>query len=103
MAPVNDLPPEKLSMARDNLSRRLAEREPKPSTRSLMPVALVLFPLLLFLLGVVAFTGQAGLLMLAAVAAVPAFILLHYFLWGRWLLKSLRKQTSEGDSGKAGE
>lgn len=100
---MNDLPPEKLNLARDHLSRRLPEREPKPSTRSLLPVAMVLFPLLLFILSVVAFTGQAGLMMLGAVAAVPAFILLHYFLWGRWLLRSMRQQASESDSGKSGE
>jgi len=69
------------------------ERPPPPQRNpgggSLLPVALVVIPLLILIVGVVTFTGLAGLLMLAVIACVPAFMLLHYLLWGYWLGKNI--------------
>ena len=72
----------------------LTRPEPPPPQRkhSLLPVIMVAMPLLVMLTGVVAFTGQAGLMMLGAIACIPAFMALHYVLWGRWLMRSLRRQ-----------
>ncbi|REK17974.1 MAG: hypothetical protein DWQ37_05490 [Planctomycetota bacterium] len=67
----------------------------KPNRSSMLPVALVVVPLAMLVGVVVAFTGRAGLLMLAVVACVPAFIMLHYVLWGHWLSKSLRREDAE--------
>ncbi len=69
----------------------------RKSTGSLLPVVLVLVPLVLLIVGVVAFAGRAGLLMLAVVACVPAFMMLHYVLWGYWLSKALH-QDEPADS-----
>jgi len=60
------------------------------SKSSLWPVVMVLVPLVLMIVGIVAFTGRAGLLMLAVVACVPAIMMLHYVLWGYWLNKTIR-------------
>ena len=73
---------------------------PLPATRtpgggSLVPVFMVLVPLVLLIVGVVAFTGLAGLLMIAAIASVPAFMVLHYLLWGYWLGKSIRDANDD--------
>jgi hypothetical protein len=67
----------------------------RKSKSSLLPVVLVLVPLLLMIVGIVAFTGRAGLLMLAVVAAVPAFLMLHYVLWGYWLSKIIKANGEE--------
>jgi hypothetical protein len=64
----------------------------RQSKKSLWPVVIVLLPLLLLIAGIVAFTGRAGLLMLAAVSCVPAFLMLHYLLWGHWLSKTIRPE-----------
>ena len=73
--------------------------DPKPGG-SFFPIVMVLVPLLLLTIGIVAFTGLAGLLMLAVIASVPAFMMLHYLLWGHWLGKSIRdahqQETEEG-------
>ncbi len=62
----------------------------KPGGGSLLPVMLVLVLILILIVGVVAFTGLAGLLMVAVIASVPAFMMLHYLLWGYWLGKNIR-------------
>jgi hypothetical protein len=65
---------------------------PQPaSRRSLVPVVMVVVPLAIFIAGIAAFTGKAGLLILAVIACVPAFVMLHYLLWGYWLGRSLRE------------
>ena len=58
---------------------------------------MVLVPLAVLLMGVVALAGRAGLLMIGVAAAIPAFMFLHYLLWGRWLLKSLKRQPPEDE------
>lgn len=58
-----------------------------------MPVVFVMVPVVIVTIGLVAFLGRAGLLMIVAVATVPGFILLHYLLWGRWLARRLREQA----------
>lgn len=68
------------------------------STGSVLPVMMVLAPLFLLVMGVVAFTGLAGLLILAAIACVPAFMMLHYMLWGYWLGKSIRDEAESDES-----
>lgn len=72
----------------------------KPGGGSLLPVILVLVPLLILMVGIVAFTGLAGLLMMAVIASVPAFMFLHYLLWGYWLGKSIRdaEDSKENDA-----
>lgn len=81
---------------------RPARPEPpqRTSTGSLLPVVMVAAPLLVLITGLVAFTGRAGLLMLAVIAAIPAFVMLHYLLWGRLLSKNLGKhaQSEEAES-----
>ena len=67
----------------------------KPGGGSLLPIILVLVPLLILMMGIVAFTGLAGLLMMAVIASVPAFMFLHYLLWGYWLGKSIREVDDE--------
>ncbi len=76
---------------------------PAPSKSSLLPVAMVMAVIAVFLTGVVAFTGQAGLLMLAAMACIPAFVALHYFLWGRWLMKSIRQDDTAAEQSRENE
>jgi hypothetical protein len=68
----------------------------------MLPVIMVLVPIAVFVTGIVAFTGQAGLLMLGAIASIPAFMLLHYFLWGHWLSKSIRQQDTDEEPGRRG-
>jgi hypothetical protein len=69
--------------------------------RSLLPVVMVAVPLVIFAAGIVIFTGKAGLLILAAIASVPAFVLLHYLLWGYWLARSMRgPDEPDGDQGQ---
>ena len=76
----------------------------KPGGGSLLPVIMVLVPLLILMVGIVAFTGLAGLLMMAAIASVPAFMILHYLLWGYWLGKSIREaDDQERDEGAQGD
>jgi hypothetical protein len=58
---------------------------------------MVAAPMLVLIVGLVAFTGRAGLLMLAVVAAIPAFVMLHYLLWGRLLMKALGKRAPDED------
>jgi hypothetical protein len=53
-------------------------------------------PLIVMIIGLVAFTGRAGILMLGVIATIPAFVLLHYLLWGRLLMKRL-KDTPRDD------
>jgi hypothetical protein len=87
------------------------ERPPPPERRpaggSLLPVMLVLGPVLILIVGVVAFTGLAGLLMVAVIACVPAFMVLHYLLWGYWLGKNIRDeeeaQQNEADDRGQGD
>ena len=57
----------------------------------------MLVPLAVVLVGVVALAGKAGLMMIGVAAAIPAFVFLHYLLWGRWLMKSLRQRPPEDD------
>jgi hypothetical protein len=71
-----------------------------PRKSSLLPVVMVLVPIAVFVCGVVAFTGLAGLLMLAAIACIPAFMVLHYFLWGHWLSKSIRQEAAEDEQAR---
>jgi hypothetical protein len=66
------------------------------SRGSLVPVLMVAAPLIVMIIGLVAFTGRAGLLMLGVIATIPAFVLLHYLLWGRLLMKRL-KDTPRDD------
>ncbi len=86
-------------MNRKNLPPRPVRPEPpsRDAKRSLLPVVLVLVPMAIALLGIVALTGRAGLLMVAAIACIPAFMALHYVLWGRWLLKSIKNQAPPED------
>jgi hypothetical protein len=79
---------------RDNPTRPEPPTHPRKPGGSLLPVMMVAVPLLILIVGVVALTGKAGLLMVAVIAAVPAFMLLHYLLWGYWLGKSLRDADS---------
>ncbi len=79
--------------------RRPQRPEPMPRKSSLLPVVMVLVPIAVFITGVVAFTGLAGLLMLAAIACIPAFMVLHYFLWGYWLSKSIRQEATDDEQG----
>jgi hypothetical protein len=58
-------------------------------------VVLVVAPLAVLLVGVVALAGKAGLMMIGVAAAIPAFMFLHYLLWGRWLLKSVKRQPPD--------
>ena len=67
------------------------------SKTSLAPVIMVLVPLAVMLMGVVALAGKPGLLMIGVAAAIPAFMFLHYLLWGRWLMNSLKQQPPEDD------
>ena len=78
-------------------SRRPERPEPpqRSSSGSLLPVLMVSAPLVVLITGLVAFTGRAGLLMLAVIAALPAFVLLHYLLWGRLLSKNLKNAPPE--------
>jgi hypothetical protein len=82
-----------------DVERQVPKRpEPPEGQRrrsSLGPVLLVVVPLAILILGVVAFTGRAGLLMLAVIASVPAFLMFHYLLWGHWLRKSLNRPDDE--------
>jgi hypothetical protein len=71
--------------------------EPVPRKSSLLPVVMVLVPIAVFVTGIVAFTGQAGLLMLAAIACIPAFMALHYLLWGHWLSKNIRQEAADAE------
>ena len=56
---------------------------------------MVLVPVAVLLMGVVALAGKAGLLMIGVAALIPAFMFLHYLLWGRWLMKSLKQQPPD--------
>lgn len=67
------------------------------SKSSLIPVIMVLVPLGVVLTGVVALAGQAGLMMIGVATLIPAFMFLHYLLWGRWLMKSLKQHPPESD------
>jgi hypothetical protein len=58
---------------------------------------MVLVPVALLMLGVVALAGRTGLLMIGVAALIPAFIFLHYILWGRWLMKSIGQQPRDDD------
>jgi hypothetical protein len=82
------------------------ERPPPPERRSgggsLLPVMLVLAPLLILIVGVVAFTGLAGLLMVAVIASVPAFMMLHYLLWGYWLGKNIHDEEEDHQEESSG-
>lgn len=86
----------------DNPRRPEPPGPPPKSSGSFLPVILVLVPLAILILGILAFTGKAGLLMFAVIASVPAFMILHYLLWGYWLRKSLRdgERQSEDDEGQ---
>jgi hypothetical protein len=84
-------------LERDNLRRPESPGSAPRSKSSLLPVVLVIVPLGILVLGAVAFAGRAGLLMLAVVAAIPAFVAAHYLLWGRWLMRSLRDTQDDED------
>jgi hypothetical protein len=64
---------------------------------SFLPVLMVLVPLFFLIVGVVALSGLAGLYILAVIASVPAFMLMHYLLWGYWLGKSIHEDQDEED------
>ncbi len=68
------------------------------SKSSLIPVVMVLVPLGMLLTGVVALAGRTGLLMIGVAALIPAFMFLHYLLWGRWLMRSLRQSPPDDDN-----
>lgn len=72
-----------------------ARTDGKAQGGSLVPILLVGVPLLTFAAGLVLFLGRAGVLILIAIASLPAFILMHYLLWGRWLRKALSEQPTE--------
>jgi hypothetical protein len=67
------------------------------SRGSLVPVLMVAAPLIVMIVGLVAFTGRAGLLMLGVIATIPAFVLLHYLLWGRLLSKRLKDMPRDDE------
>jgi hypothetical protein len=81
----------------ENLRRPEPPGPPRKSSGSFLPIVLVLVPLGILILGILAFTGKAGLLMFAVIASVPAFMILHYFLWGYWLGKNLRETERQGE------
>ena len=58
---------------------------------------MVLVPVAVLLTGVVALAGRAGLMMIGVAALIPAFMFLHYLLWGRWLMKSIKQNPPEDD------
>lgn len=67
------------------------------SKSSLIPVIMVLVPVAVLLTGVVALAGRAGLLMIGVAALIPAFMFMHYLLWGRWLMNSLKQHPEEDE------
>jgi uncharacterized protein YneF (UPF0154 family) len=56
---------------------------------------MVLVPVAVLLTGVVALAGRAGLMMIGVAALIPAFMFLHYLLWGRWLMKNLKQNPPD--------
>jgi hypothetical protein len=64
---------------------------------SFVPILMVLVPLLFLIVGIVALAGLAGLYILAAIASVPAFLLMHYLLWGYWLGRHIQEDHEDED------
>jgi hypothetical protein len=79
----------------------LPPERPRPpedrGTGSFLPVLMVLVPLFFLIVGVVALSGLAGLYILAVIASVPAFLLMHYLLWGYWLGKNIHEDEENDD------
>ncbi|MBI3839623.1 MAG: hypothetical protein HY288_17010 [Planctomycetia bacterium] len=76
----------------------MAEGEKEKPRGSLMPVLLVFASGLAIIVGLIVFTGPAGLNLVLAVGGVLAFAGLHYILWGWWLSNWIRRQErAEGD------
>ena len=49
-------------------------------------------------MGLIVFTGKAGLLMVLAVGALLSLPVLHYLTWGWWLSKIIRREQEAEDA-----
>jgi hypothetical protein len=72
-------------------------RPAETSRGSFVPILMLLVPLFFLIVGIVALSGLAGLYILAAIASVPAFMLMHYLLWGYWLGRHIRDEQQDED------
>lgn len=70
----------------------MADCEKQKPGGSLMPVLVVFGSGLMIIVGLIAFTGPAGLNIVLAIGGVLAFAGLHYILWGWWLSGWIRRR-----------
>ena len=79
----------------------MADGEKQEPGGSLIPVLVVFGSGLTIIVGLIAFTGPAGLNIVLAVGGVLAFAGLHYILWGWWLSGWIRRKEQAEDEKSA--